>query len=71
MIPNNSTTLGGSVVKFYSIADDVALIHDRLFDLISAVSPGVMTLILVTVLFSIVILLLLSVRAAINRIGEI
>jgi len=69
-VPNNSTTLGGSTIKFYSIADDVALIHDRLFEFISAVSPGVYTLLIVTVTFTIVILLLLSVRSAITRVGE-
>ncbi|KKN77139.1 hypothetical protein LCGC14_0363360 [marine sediment metagenome] len=69
-MPNNSTTLGGSTIKFYSIADDVALIHDRLFEFISAVSPGVYTLLIVTVTFTIVILLLLSVRSAITRVGE-
>ncbi|KKM23806.1 hypothetical protein LCGC14_1611450 [marine sediment metagenome] len=70
MVPNNSTTLGGSTVRFYSIADDIALIHDRLFDFISAVTPGVFSLFLITVIFTLVILLLLSVRAAINRMGD-
>lgn len=70
-VPNNSTTLGGTTVRFYSIADDIALIHDRLFEFISSVTPGVYALLIVTVIFTIVILLLLSVRAAINRLGEI
>jgi hypothetical protein len=69
-IPNGNTTLGGDVVRFYSIADDVALIHSRLFEFISAVSPGVISLVLVTVIFTIVILLFLSIRSAINRLGE-
>ena len=71
MVPNNSTTLGGTTIKLYSIADDVALIHDRLLEFISAVSPGVYTLLIITVICSIVILLLLSVRSAINRVGGI
>ena len=70
VIPANGTTLGGTTVRFYSIADDIGLIHDRLFEFMSAVSPGVISLVLVTVIFTIIILLLLSVRSAINRLGE-
>jgi len=69
-IPDSETLLGNSTVRFYSIADDVGLIHDRLFEFMSAVSPGVISLVLVTVIFTIVILLLLSIRSAINRLGE-
>ena len=70
-IPDGNTTLGGSTVRFYSIADDVGLIHERLFEFISAISPGVISLVLVTVVFTIVILLILSVKSAIDRMGEI
>lgn len=67
---NSSIETFGRTVKFYSIADDVGLIHDRLFDFMSAVSPGVIALVLVTVIFTIVILLFLSVRSAINSMSE-
>ena len=63
--------LGGSTVRFYSIADDVALIHDRLFEFISAITPGMYGLLIVTLLCVMSILMFLSVKAAIDRIGGI
>ena len=69
-LASGNSTGTGDIVRIYSIADEVGLIHDRLIDFIKAINPGVLGLLLVTIIGVIIIALFMSVWSAINRMTE-
>ncbi len=57
-------------VKYYSIADEIGLIVNKIFDFLGAVSPGVWVAIITLTLGIMVISLFISFRYAIKRLGD-
>lgn len=56
-------------IRIYSIADDIKLIHDVLFEFIMNLSPAVIGAIILIVFASFVFITLLSIKKAIKDIG--
>lgn len=56
-------------VRYYSIADDIAIVQSRMFAFMFDINPAMLTLVILSVIAVTVMLLILSFRSAIRRVG--
>ena len=59
------------IIKFYSIAGDLKILNEGIFEFLVSISNGVWTMIIVIGITSFVLALLLSIKMAIKRSGDL
>jgi len=59
------------IMKFYSIADDIEVMNQAIFQFLISLSPGVLSTIIIVFLVTFIIAILLSIKAGIREIGKI